>query len=74
MSINASGAVEIMALGDVWPATQSALDDGIRPSLSLDTELLSASDFVSELRSVIKLQRAQAHIAWTKDIPTHRSC
>lgn len=41
------------------PATQDALDHGIRPSISLDTEFNGPNDFVRILELTMHLQRAE---------------
>jgi cytosine/adenosine deaminase-related metal-dependent hydrolase len=50
-----------MAMGHGTPATQEALDHGIRPSLSSDHGVTLAQDFFTVMRSTFTLQRLLVH-------------
>jgi cytosine/adenosine deaminase-related metal-dependent hydrolase len=50
-----------MTMGHGMPATQEALDHGIRPSLSSDHGVTLAQDFFTVMRSTFTLQRLLVH-------------
>lgn len=56
-------AVSEMQLGLATsvPATQDALDHGIRPSLSIDVEIALSGDFFSLMRAVLLSQRSELY-------------
>jgi cytosine/adenosine deaminase-related metal-dependent hydrolase len=49
-----------MEMGHGIPPIQTALDHGIRPSLSVDVETQMPGEFFTQMRSVFTLQRMQA--------------
>ena len=49
-----------MEMGHGIPPVQTALDHGIRPSLSVDVETQMPGDFFTQMRTVFTLQRMQA--------------
>jgi 5-methylthioadenosine/S-adenosylhomocysteine deaminase len=59
VSVSASSE---MPMGHGLPATQAALDHGIRPSLSVDVETTEPGDFFTTLRLTLYLQRMQINV------------
>lgn len=55
-TISLAGYVEMM-MGHGTPPVQKALDMGIRPSLSVDVETSVPSDFFTQMRTILALQR-----------------
>ena len=51
-----------MPMGHGLPATQAALDHGIRPSLSVDVETTEPGDFFTTIRLTLYLQRMQINV------------
>jgi 5-methylthioadenosine/S-adenosylhomocysteine deaminase len=61
-----------MPMGHGLPATQAALDHGIRPSLSVDVETTEPGDFFTTIRLTLYGQREQINIrslAGEKNLP-----
>lgn len=50
-----------MTMGHGMPAIQDALDNGMRPCLSSDVDITMASDFFTQMRAVLTLQRLHLH-------------
>jgi 5-methylthioadenosine/S-adenosylhomocysteine deaminase len=59
VSVSASSE---MPMGHGLPATQPALDHGIRPSLSVDVETTEPGDFFTTIRLTLYLQRLQINL------------
>lgn len=59
-TVSISSTVE-MQMGHGIPVTQTALDYGIRPSLSVDVETSAPTDMFTQMRSVLALQRGFVH-------------
>jgi 5-methylthioadenosine/S-adenosylhomocysteine deaminase len=55
-TVSIAGYVE-MLMGHGNPPTQKALDNGIRPSLSVDVETSVPNDFFTQMRTVFSLQK-----------------
>ena len=70
-SISVSPGAE-MPMGHGRPATQAALDHGIRPSLSVDVETTEPGDFFTTIRLTLYGQREQINLralAGESDLP-----
>lgn len=70
-TISLAGYVEMM-MGHGTPPIQKALDLGIRPSLSVDVETSVPSDFFTQMRTVLALQRNDVwmrELAGEKNLP-----
>jgi 5-methylthioadenosine/S-adenosylhomocysteine deaminase len=61
-TVSIAGYVE-MLMGHGNPPTQRALDFGVRPSLSVDVETTVPTDFFTQMRTILSLQKSQA---WAK--------
>lgn len=61
-TVSISSTVE-MQMGHGMPVVQTALDHGIRPSLSVDVETSAPNDMFTQMRSVLSMQRASAFAA-----------
>lgn len=74
---NTGGTVSLaplveMMMGHGMPPIQTALDRGVRPSLSIDVETNVGSDIFTQMRTVLGLQRAlsfEQRLAGTTDAP-----
>jgi cytosine/adenosine deaminase-related metal-dependent hydrolase len=58
-TISIAGYVE-MLMGHGPPPIQKALDNGIRPSLSVDVETSVPNDFFTQMRTIFSLQKNEA--------------
>jgi len=70
-TLSLAGYVEMM-MGHGLPPIQKALDLGIRPSLSVDVETSVPSDFFTQMRTVLALQRNDVWVrgqAGEKNLP-----
>jgi 5-methylthioadenosine/S-adenosylhomocysteine deaminase len=61
-TISIAGYVETL-MGHGNPPTQKAIDNGIRPSLSVDVETSVPNDFFAQMRTVFSLQKNEV---WAK--------
>jgi 5-methylthioadenosine/S-adenosylhomocysteine deaminase len=59
-TVSLASSVE-MQMGLGTPAIQKALDNGLRPSLSVDVETSAPNDLFTQMRTVFALQRALAN-------------
>lgn len=67
-SVSVAGPSEIqLNVGEPVPATQKALDHGIRPSLSADVEVSLPGDFFSVMRTTQMAQRQESFLAAKAD-------
>jgi 5-methylthioadenosine/S-adenosylhomocysteine deaminase len=63
-TISIAGYVETL-MGHGNPPTQKALDNGIRPSLSVDVETSVPNDFFTQMRTVFSLQKNEV---WARQL------
>ena len=61
------------ALGDAHMGLQGALNEGIRPGLSVDNDTAYSTDLFSEMQVAFHLQRWTAHMARAQNEPNPRA-
>jgi 5-methylthioadenosine/S-adenosylhomocysteine deaminase len=63
-TVSIAGYVE-MLMGHGNPPTQKAIDNGIRPSLSVDVETSVPNDFFTQMRTILSLQKNEV---WARSL------
>ena len=79
MVADSGGTVSIaplveMEMGHGWPPTGRCIEEGIRPSLSIDVVTTSPGDLFTAMRAAFACERARVNATlWEEDLPTPES-